>query len=459
MPSLMVSLLKNNIWSHKQNIFSTLGLPDVHIKESKSLNGIPAIGVTFSDGFQDQFVLERHYMTEMDRTLQKVHCNFIGHLAKDTEACVAVTGCPGEKMEFSINSKNALRSNRFIIHENGEMENIESAFKDIDAFASPLRIPQHLRDDEEWELVDDDEVVNPDQIAEEMQFEASCAAGQCTALPATNLLTVKVGYDDTFNADLGSAAAAATYLDSVFTHVQTFYCHASLGSKIQIQRDGDYTHHSGQTWTAEGSTLDGPIMSITSASSSNANLFVYLCKDPQSWGVIGIAWVGTLCGPNSWKGYKASVNEKRSSAVKTAEVVAHEMGHNLGMLHDFDDQHGGQNGACNGQGIMSYGTFPQQWSSCSKADYLARYNQVGGNNWCMAGKQSRPEWPRELNTLFFLSNCSCSNCLWWICSFPTNNCRPNNYPHTNWCPKYPSPNNCCPIKFCCYDCQPRMVPR
>merc|ERR1712111_312918 len=36
------------------------------------------------------------------------------------------------------------------------------------------------------------------------------------------------------------------------------------------------------------------------------------------------------------------------------------------------------------QGIMSYETVPQQWSDCSRADYLARYNQVGGNNWCMA---------------------------------------------------------------------------
>merc|ERR1712241_1165286 len=77
-------------------------------------------------------------------------------------------------------------------------------------------------------------------------------------------------------------------------------------------------------------------------------------------------------------------NEKRSSAVSTAEVVAHEMGHNLGMLHDFDEEHGGDNGPCNQQGIMSYGTVPQQWSDCSRADYLARYNQVGGNNWCMA---------------------------------------------------------------------------
>ena len=43
------------------------------------------------------------------------------------------------------------------------------------------------------------------------------------------------------------------------------------------------------------------------------------------------------------------------------------MGHNLGMLHDFDDKHGGDGGPCDKQGIMSYGTFPQKWSTCSKA--------------------------------------------------------------------------------------------
>ena len=59
------------------------------------------------------------------------------------------------------------------------------------------------------------------------------------------------------------------------------------------------------------------------------------------------------------------------------------MGHNLGMLHDFDDEHGGDEGECNGQGLMSYGDVPQQWSSCSAADYLARYNEVGGDSWCM----------------------------------------------------------------------------
>merc|ERR1719328_327135 len=99
----------------------------------------------------------------------------------------------------------------------------------------------------------------------------------------------------------------------MFTHVQVFFCHASLGSKIQLQRDGDYTHHAGQTWKAESdsNSLQGPIRDITAAHPSDANLFVYMCKDPEMWGTVGLGWVGTICGPSSWKGIKANVNERR----------------------------------------------------------------------------------------------------------------------------------------------------
>ena len=60
----------------------------------------------------------------------------------------------------------------------------------------------------------------------------------------------------------------------------------------------------------------------------------------------------------------------------------------MGMSHDFADVHGGLGSVCDGQGLMSYGSVPQKWSSCSTADYLARYNQVGGNNWCMSAAPS-----------------------------------------------------------------------
>ena len=59
------------------------------------------------------------------------------------------------------------------------------------------------------------------------------------------------------------------------------------------------------------------------------------------------------------------------------------MGHNMGMLHDFDDEHGGVDGPCDGQGFMSYGLVPQQWSTCSKEDFLAHFNQVAGQ-WCLS---------------------------------------------------------------------------
>ena len=71
-------------------------------------------------------------------------------------------------------------------------------------------------------------------MAEQMQIEANCAAGKCTRLPETNLMTIKVGYDDTFKNDLGSTTNANGYLYSMFAHVQTFFCHYSLGSRIQL---------------------------------------------------------------------------------------------------------------------------------------------------------------------------------------------------------------------------------
>ena len=62
------------------------------------------------------------------------------------------------------------------------------------------------------------------------------------------------------------------------------------------------------------------------------------------------------------------------------------MGHNMGMLHDFDDTHGGSGSACNGQGFMSYGSAPNEWSTCSKSDFLAHYNEIVQSSnvaWCL----------------------------------------------------------------------------
>ena len=69
-----------------------------------------------------------------------------------------------------------------------------------------------------------------------------------------------------------------------------------------------------------------------------------------------------------------------------SKVVVHEMGHNMGMQHDFNDVHGGEGGPCDGTGFMSYGGAPHQWSTCSKADFFALYNAIvdsGNLYWCL----------------------------------------------------------------------------
>ena len=59
------------------------------------------------------------------------------------------------------------------------------------------------------------------------------------------------------------------------------------------------------------------------------------------------------------------------------------MGHNFGMSHDFDPKHGGDNGHCNGQGIMSYGDAPAKWSTCSVSDFTGYYNSQKWGSTCL----------------------------------------------------------------------------
>ena len=59
--------------------------------------------------------------------------------------------------------------------------------------------------------------------------------------------------------------------------------------------------------------------------------------------------------------------------------MSHELGHNFGMSHDFDDKHGGHDGACNNKGIMSYGSTDYTgWSECSRSDFEQHY---ASENW------------------------------------------------------------------------------
>ena len=94
--------------------------------EERSLNGVPRIAIEFSDGYKDSLVLNKYHANDQDRIANNDHCNFIGHLENESEACVAMTGCLGsEDVHFTVLSAHASESSRFIWTKEGSVEILE----------------------------------------------------------------------------------------------------------------------------------------------------------------------------------------------------------------------------------------------------------------------------------------------------------------------------------------------
>lgn len=354
------------------------GLPLFHIVSERTANGAPEMRVSFPNGLSDRLVLQKYSSAPEDEEEDKDACNFLGHLEQEKSACVAVTGCPGkDKLEITMLSRHNTAGSMFAMNTDGSTTLIENPFKDGLARSVALDIDR----DAGWQR-DGDEEVNEVQNAAEMQVGASCANGGCS-LPPTMKLRIKVGYDDSFRRQVGNVNS---WVNSVFTHVQTHYCHPSLGTKIQIQRVASPKYFKG-SWKADSAKEGLDIVKNIAKGDSSTDLWVFFCRDEDAdYGTVGLAWRGTLCENTYSSEYRASMNEWRKTMPDNGYVVAHEMGHNLNMAHDFNKKNPNHMAeGCNNQGIMSYGDAPHQWSQCSKNDLMEhlQYIKKTFGKWCL----------------------------------------------------------------------------
>ena len=178
------------------------------------------------------------------------------------------------------------------------------------------------------------------------------------------------------------------YIASIWTHLQMNFCHPSLGSKVLVERLPGIKHYSGMNLRADLASLIS-MYTNTENDLNGADLMLYFGFTGAGYAAGGgMAYLGIVC-INGYDRLKQSINCYGSSHSAMGETLAHEVGHNLGMAHDFATQHGGDGkmgsgGPCDFEGFMSYGTSKSQWSECSVKDFTAQYMR-NKDIWCLPG--------------------------------------------------------------------------
>jgi len=336
------------------------GLPSFKIN-GYSRSSIPEMAVTFENGVTHEMVLEPY---------GEHPCNFIGEL-KHYPSSAAVTGClnnPEDKMHITLITDLNTKSAMYEMNYEGQLTALENPFK-YQTEPSGIHHPT-MRQDTGY-TNHDDEMGDEEKDAEK-EFEAEEAlvdAPESFAFKKKLYAYIKFGYEKSMKEQLDSEGKSIeNFIDDVMTHVQSYYKNPSLKTKILFKYDTAETIFEPVYWRSTDN-LDAASDRGVADGDEKVDLYAWFGKDTNYWGTVGLAWVGGACSAR----IKTSFNEWRQTAVETAMVVAHEIGHNFGMSHDFDDKHGGQNSPCNGEGIMSYGDAPAKWSECSISDFEGYY--------------------------------------------------------------------------------------
>ena len=102
-----------NSFNANSNSTDTKLVPKFYLLEKENSNDAPSVGITFPDGHKDTLLLDKVYDNDKYQKNGTKWCFYNGHLEKESDACVAMTGCVGlEDVEFTIFSSHS-KSNIF----------------------------------------------------------------------------------------------------------------------------------------------------------------------------------------------------------------------------------------------------------------------------------------------------------------------------------------------------------
>ena len=204
------------------------------------------------------------------------------------------------------------------------------------------------------------------------------------------ILDVFVYYDDTlFNTFERDGKNAARFIRSIIRQTETLFDTGfSFPTKIKINITG-IQQADGFSWKADDETIEN-ISNVNDFFEVDSRIFLFICmpeNDDQTFGLVHPGKkLGYMCDEN--KSRRITIVESHLdleySEMTSSIVLAHEIGHLLGIKHDYKS-YGPRNilshSCSNVGGIMDRVDVNKdlnvhKWTKCSESDLLDFYNSV-----------------------------------------------------------------------------------
>jgi len=336
------------------------------------------IKVNFADGEEDVIAADEYHAERHAK-----HDIFKGRLRNTKAKAVVILG-KGDKEDL-------------IVFKSDKVPGCRKYNVDLEGQGETSCMP-----DPNWDEIMKEKTVDADNLTppneEETRAYGEIRSAEDRQLNANGYtLKVAVYYDEVWKAEFGAEANAR--VDAIMALVDEQYSESTFATNVDVEvvaveyAQGQnwnrqwYTGSTGAILCARAGCVDGD---ITAASPHDVNLWVFLTGSASRGGAAGMAWESVVC--NSNKALRTSITKYLGQDEYTAEVVTHELGHNLALKHDFDDDVKQQTGQMvprkvNGvdcAGYMDYISHTDGWSACSVQDFTNYFNRYGASDYCLA---------------------------------------------------------------------------
>jgi len=204
-------------------------------------------------------------------------------------------------------------------------------------------------------------------------------------IPKTITFPLDLGYDKRLYDHFGSHSSTRKFIQQIFVLASAFFKQPHNTGLPTISWDlgnikpyFDIRINADQLCSTNHKQKEAK--KLRKGTSTPLILFV---EDLQAQGTLAVsscAYLGAACGNNrdealgivdmTHEGYNETQHMQHM-----ARSMAHEFGHMIGMIHDFDHD---PSSGCDGTGLMSYGeNIPDKWSTCSVSDFEKWWRRTG----------------------------------------------------------------------------------